>query len=336
VANLAVIGVRIVPAIAAALWLVGQAHAADIVVNAPDASGRVVIDINGDLNRGDEQTFQPLIKGMRDYEHIYVSPVSRGGLAIPALLIGQIIHDTGMNTTISPGGFCTSSCAIIWASGRRRYCHSTAHVGFHGVYDVNTRERSHDANVVAAAYLTHWGYSPAAVSWMLESPPTAMHWLTRELEQKYGIVVVQPPPDEPHRRLSANLYDYAIGRNRPPRQDKPPQQSPASTGSPSPAYIRLDGYYKYVDIASVWYLRFYSDGTVVMDQRPDTSSLPITTETLNKTHFKGTGIFQTDDHLIKFQLRTSGTLPSLEFNGQAWINEVNFPGQSYKFKPWQH
>jgi hypothetical protein len=47
--------------------------------------------------------------------------------------------------------------------------------------------------------------------------------------------------------------------------------------------------------------------------RPEASlsanySLPITTETLNKTHFKGIGIFQTDDHLIKFQLRTSRLL----------------------------
>jgi len=86
---------------------------------------------------------------------------------------------------------------------------------------------------------------------------------------------------------------------------------------PLSPYVKGDGYYKYHDLATVWYLRFYPDGTVVMDERLDTSSFP-TADTLNKTWCSGIGIFETDDHLIKFQLRIGGALVPLDFNGQAW------------------
>jgi hypothetical protein len=103
---------------------------------------------------------------------------------------------------------------------------------------------------------------------------------------------------------------------------------------PLSPYVRGDGYYKYHDLATVWYLRFYSDGTVVMDERLDPSSFP-TADTLNKTWCRGIGIFETDDHLIKFQLRIGDALVPLDFNGQAWSNELNFPDQHYTFVPWE-
>ena len=112
-------------------------------------------------------------------------------------------------------------------------------------------------------------------------------------------------------------------------------ESPSLPSTPplSP-YVKGDGYYKYHDLATVWYLRFYSDGTVIMDERLDTPSFP-TADTLNKTWCRGIGMFETDDHLIKFQLRIGDALVPLDFNGQAWSNELNSSDQTYTFVPWE-
>jgi hypothetical protein len=107
-------------ALIAALCLtnpVTNAKAADITVWPADKSGRIFVDVSGDIAVGDEKTFGEKTADL-DADHTYVSLVSDGGNSITGGSIGDIIRFRGMNTYVRPNATCTSICAFIWLAGR--------------------------------------------------------------------------------------------------------------------------------------------------------------------------------------------------------------------------
>jgi hypothetical protein len=312
-------------AILVTLFLVAIPAKADVALWPRPVPGFwTVIQVYGEIKEGDLATFQRYTENVNPAVSLVI--VTGIGMGIRVHLKKLIVGVMGM---------CTSSCALIWIGGEtgRKFFYQDrpgvlTFLCFHQASDLvkteqNTvlRAPSGPGNAWISKYLAYLDCNQDMIEWAAAADPKHRRCLNSELAKKFNI-------DFWYNTEDGGGQHYTLPGNHgllPTTSESPP----------SSAYIRHDGYYKYLDLASVWFLRFYSDGTVVTDQRSDTSSLP-TTDTLNKTHFKGIGIFETDDHLIKFQLRTGGTLPSLEFNGQAWINEVNFPNQIYTFVPWQH
>jgi hypothetical protein len=319
-------------AILVTLFLVAIPAKADVTLWPHPAPGLwTVIQVWGQIQPRDLADFERYTEKVNPATTLIIV-TGPGGNLRAGIGMGIRVHQKKLLVGVM--GACTSSCALIWVGGEtgRKFfyehrpgvqtflCfHQASEKTFQAPSGHMQPESSATGTAVIDQYLSALGYSRDMIEWAVAADPRHRRCLTSELAKEFHVDLWYNTEDAQHYPLLGNHGLLTT----------------TSESQPSSAYIRHDGYYKYLDLASVWYLRFYSDGTVVTDQRLDTSSLP-TTDTFNKTHFKGIGIFETDDHLIKFQLRTGGTLPSLEFNGQAWINEVNFPNQIYTFVPWQH
>jgi hypothetical protein len=172
---------------ACAIVLAQESNAATITVNAPDAHGRTFIDIIGDLTAGDEETFLEKVALLSDPEKIVVTLASDGGDFSVAFKAGNLIRLTGMTTYVPAGNNCTSACAFMWLAGRPRTLADGAHVGFHGVFSSRTGQQQSMANALLGTYLGYLGFSYDAVIWMLSPQPGAVHWLTKESVERYGI-----------------------------------------------------------------------------------------------------------------------------------------------------
>ena len=107
-------------ALIAALCLASQVTnvvAADITVWPADKSGRIFVDVSGDIAVGDEITFREKTANL-DADHTYVSLLSDGGNSITGGSMGDVIRFRGMNTYVGPNATCTSICAFIRVAGR--------------------------------------------------------------------------------------------------------------------------------------------------------------------------------------------------------------------------
>ena len=120
---------------------VTNAAAADITVWPANKSGRIFVDVSGDIAVGDDKTFGRKTANL-DADHTYVSLVSDGGNSITGGSIGDIIRVRGVNTYVPSNATCASICAFIWLAGRAKFAANSAHVGFHGAYNIHTLQPS--------------------------------------------------------------------------------------------------------------------------------------------------------------------------------------------------
>jgi hypothetical protein len=210
---------RAVLALIAALCLaspVTNAAAADITVWPADKSGRIFVDVSGDIAVGDEKTFGEKTANL-DADHTYVSLVSDGGNSITGGSMGDIIRFRGMNTYVRPNATCTSICAFIWLAGRAKFAANSSHIGVHGAYNIHTLQPSNEMNILLAVYLAQLGYNYDDVLWMLLPPPGNVHWLTPESTKEHHIYWAELSPT----REQSGLYDYLPPAPSPPVASTP-------------------------------------------------------------------------------------------------------------------
>jgi hypothetical protein len=182
--------------------LVMPARGASITVNAPDAYGRIFVDVVGEIVAGDEKAFEQRVAILRTHnDKVIVSLSGPGGVALPAIRIGELVHEYGWATHVSSGNPCTSSCSIIWLAGTPRTIDGAPAViiGFHAIYNKDTERESGAANAVLGHYLTLWGLNEMGVACVTISPPKEMGWLTGPAGKECGITweVLTPARDVP-------------------------------------------------------------------------------------------------------------------------------------------
>src|SRR5258705_10323994 len=90
-----------------------EALSATITVHEPDGEGRVFVDVVGQINDGDFQTF----KEKTDQIHpigaghpVIVTLMSYGGSISSGLQIGDYIRKRGISTFVPGDRTCTSAC----------------------------------------------------------------------------------------------------------------------------------------------------------------------------------------------------------------------------------
>ena len=122
-------------------------------------------------------------------------------MALPAIRIGELVHEYGWATHVSSGNPCTSSCSIIWLAGTPRTIDGAPAViiGFHAIYNKDTERESGAANAVLGHYLTLWGLNEMGVACVTISPSKEMGWLTGPAGKECGITweVLTPARDVP-------------------------------------------------------------------------------------------------------------------------------------------
>jgi hypothetical protein len=125
-------------ALGIALSSTSPLNAADITIQHPDAWGRVFVDIVGEIVAGDDKAFEQRVAAAVHWTPtsssslagspppsletkpaavlsnlVIVSLSSPGGEFLPAINIGEFIHNHRWSTYVPSGTVCASSCAMI-------------------------------------------------------------------------------------------------------------------------------------------------------------------------------------------------------------------------------
>jgi hypothetical protein len=92
--------------VAACAFVLAQgSKAATITVNAPDAYGRVFVDVVGDIDSDDYKAFQQKVANLHNVvqRNVIVTLASPGGHAVAAMAIGEFISSRGWTTYVPSG-----------------------------------------------------------------------------------------------------------------------------------------------------------------------------------------------------------------------------------------
>jgi hypothetical protein len=217
----------------AAMILLTPAHAATITPYQADSQGYTLLEIDGLIAEGDEKLFDNAMAAYKDLRKVTVRLSSNGGKFFPAMRIAEKVASAGMATYVPEGATCASSCAVIWISGSPRTINNQGHVGFHQIYDTNTRQGMPVPNAVLGAYLTRIGLDYKAVIWITEKDADGINWLTPEAAVENGITVdpidmlpkvqmahndpLPPPiPEVPNRGTPVDPYVPPVQNDPPP------------------------------------------------------------------------------------------------------------------------
>lgn len=87
-----------------------------------------VVSVNGPLVYGDFERFKEAVT-VSDRAIIVLD--SLGGKLGPAIKIAEYVRASGFVTYVESGGECSSSCSVIWLSGRRKFIEKGGTIGFH-------------------------------------------------------------------------------------------------------------------------------------------------------------------------------------------------------------
>jgi hypothetical protein len=80
-----------------------------------------LVDVVGEIVAADEQAFEQKVAILHSHaDEVIVTLSGPGSAALPAMKIGELIHENGWATYVSSGNPCTSSCSIIWLAGAPR------------------------------------------------------------------------------------------------------------------------------------------------------------------------------------------------------------------------
>jgi hypothetical protein len=164
----------------------GPARAATIEAMALGKPGEGAVFIDGDIGYADRELF---LSKIAPFSAGVVILNSDGGNAYAGIEIGKTIRMRGFKTWVPSGSRCASACAIAWLGGTRRLMGSTARIGFHSVYTLEsgTPVESGSGNAKYGAYLDQLGLSDRAIFYLSNAAPTSMNWLTPAEAENFGI-----------------------------------------------------------------------------------------------------------------------------------------------------
>jgi hypothetical protein len=190
-----VCAVRYLLAIAAWLFVMGAAQAANIQIKALEPTSALVM-IEGDLELADIESFRnkvaPLSKATVAFR-------SDGGSLLAGIRIGMLIRVKSFITVVPDQAQCASACAVAWLGGVRRFMGAGSKVGFHAAYIQRggTTAESGPGNAVLGAYLDQIGLPEDAIVYITQAAPSSMKWLTMDEAAQHGIDVALLPPADP-------------------------------------------------------------------------------------------------------------------------------------------
>lgn len=96
------------------------------------ANGGGVLHIWGEYNEDDYDAFLEIVE-LEDIKSVILGD-SQGGLIAESFPIGRYIKSNGLDTIISEGVSCSSSCAMVWAAGKNRFILEGGKANFHAPY----------------------------------------------------------------------------------------------------------------------------------------------------------------------------------------------------------
>lgn len=150
-----------------------------------------VLELVGTIDLGAAQR----LRAELDARGEYVSSVkldSPGGSVTDALDMGRAIRTLNLTTSVADGGFCASSCPLVFAGGAERVAGPNAAIGVHQVYVALRQGESvsgpklagramSDAQRTTATitrYLMDMGVEPELWLNALETPPDRLHYFS--------------------------------------------------------------------------------------------------------------------------------------------------------------
>lgn len=120
---------------------------------------------------------------------------SPGGSVNDALEIAVRIRELGLSTGIEDGGFCASSCPLMFAGGKTRFAGARATIGLHQIYGATAKvtapQAMSDAQTTTARitkFLHEMGVDPAIWIHALETPPDRLYYLNQSELQQFKLV----------------------------------------------------------------------------------------------------------------------------------------------------
>lgn len=166
--------------------LCGTASAAEITLTEREGY-KPVIEVTGRIVNGDSDKFLAVIGKHRRGIVIMEGP---GGDVDDALRIGVTIAARGFATYVRPVKACHSGCALMWLVGKDRYIGKSGQVGFHTVYNVDTKERREPVNDwIRHTYLQYARLKPAVADYITKAGPDEIALLTPKDAKRVGIPV---------------------------------------------------------------------------------------------------------------------------------------------------
>jgi len=119
---------------------------------------------------------------------------SPGGSVIDAIEISTHIRKLGFSTAINDGGYCASSCPLVFAGGKERIAGKKATLGLHQIYgasiDTTAHQAMSDAQSTTARITKHldeMGIDPQIWVHALETPPEKLYFLTSAELTKFNL-----------------------------------------------------------------------------------------------------------------------------------------------------
>jgi hypothetical protein len=248
--------------IAAALFLVRQAQAADMsVIAEATADHPALILVKGQFMKGDDATFSALADAQKTPTVVFLE--SQGGLAWVGVQIGLAICRHGFATAVADNVQCSSACAVAWMGGKERFMGARSRIGFHAARaSMNDQAVASGANAAIGAYLHEIGVTDYKTIIILTSAsPQAMRWLSLadaiplkiditafsflQYQWAWARAALDFKPREPTEPLKQQMMDAAPPKVPAPVPAKRPSQTAIVTPAPWPS--RCEGTEAHVD-----------------------------------------------------------------------------------------
>lgn len=154
----------------------------------PDSEDDNVV-VQGRLVPGDARQFLDRTKHMKSAT---VLLQSEGGSLSAGITIGNAIRQRGFDTSVFPGHWCASACALAWLGGVKRFMWRDTQIGFHAAFTSDGRFRieSEIGNTLVTNYVKQLGLSQSAIQYITSTPPKEMKWLNARDAREKGIDVL--------------------------------------------------------------------------------------------------------------------------------------------------
>lgn len=151
---------------------------------------QMVVDVNGDiainegaiLNEWLDRVARPAaIRTNTSITAVVLN--SDGGNLAGGIALAQWVRSNNLNTGVSAGGTCASSCSLVWTAGVRRSVAPDARIGVHSASLANARggasgASSTSGNKIAMQYYQAYGMPSGIIMEMLTTEPGSMYWLS--------------------------------------------------------------------------------------------------------------------------------------------------------------
>jgi hypothetical protein len=153
--------------------------------------GETPVVVNGEIIRGDADKFVNAIDGIDDGTGV-VLLASPGGVGVEGMAIGEMTRAHKFHTAVVGEDSCASVCGLIWLAGEPRYVWTTAKIGFHAGYNVQTHQVDAIISAFVGSYLTTLGFGLDVIGYATRADPDKMQWLSHadaeRLHISYGVV----------------------------------------------------------------------------------------------------------------------------------------------------